>query len=482
MIRMSRPSDWPITIRVPLLVITLMMTISVIISNVVLYRLAQTQESHLRTVSQTYLDGLDASLLPYILREDVWEVFDTLERATPDSAGLTVVRTIVLNAVGDVIAASDPLRFPTGRPLPAEMTRALTDGELEINEAGQTARLLHAVRTQGQQVGSIYTELEISGLLAERRAVLWQLIWTNTAITLALAGLGYWAVRRMVEPVRTLGSYLDRASGGPVETIPDTELRATSGEFRQLFERYNAMAQAANERLELTRRLAREERLASLGRLASGMAHEINNPLGGLFNALDTLKRYGERETVRRASVNLLERGLSGIRDVVRATLMTHRQPDGPRSVDRDTIDNLRYLIQPSLRRKNLMLDWRNGIDRKLQVPGRAARDATLNILLNACAASPIGGRVAFEAAYDAEFLTIEVTDQGGGMPEACRQFLEDRKTDSGPLKEGDGLGLWMVCQLLQEAGGSAEVESGATGTRVRLIFPLATEAQHDVA
>jgi signal transduction histidine kinase len=482
MIRISRPSNWPITIRVPLFVITLMVAVSVIISNTVLSRLAQTQENHLRAVSQTYLDGLDASLLPYILREDVWEVFDTLERAMPNSAGLRLISTSVLNAGGDVIAASDPLRYPTGQPLPVQMTRELTDGELEINEADQTARLLHAVQTQDQKVGSIYTELDISGLLAERRAVLWQLIWTNAAITLALAGLGYWAVRRMVEPVRRLGSYLDRASGGPVETIPACEVRAASGEFRQLFERYNAMAHAANERLELSRKLAREERLASLGRLASGMAHEINNPLGGLFNALDTLKRYGEREPVRRASVNLLERGLSGIRDVVRATLMTHRQPDWHRPIDRDTINDLRYLIQPPVRRKHLTLEWSNGIDGELRVAGRAVRDATLNILLNACAASPTGGRVTFEATYDTDMLAIEIADRGRGMSEAYRQFLESGEARAGPLKQGDGLGLWMVRQLLDEAGGVAVVETGASGTRVRLTFPIATEVRDDVA
>lgn len=480
--RFSRPSGWPITIRVPLLVMTLMIAISVIISNTVLTRLAQTQEAHLRALSQTYLDGLEASLLPHILREDVWEVFDTLERARPESAGLEVLSTIVLNAAGDVIAASDPLRFPTGQPFAHGIAREMAGGDLSIDEGERIARLVHAVRTQDQKVGGIYTEFDISDLLAERRAVLWQLIWTNVFITLVLAALGYWAVRRMVEPVRRLGCYLDRASGGPVETIPSAELRAASGEFRQLFERYNAMAHAANERLDLTRRLAREERLASLGRLASGMAHEINNPLGGLFNALDTLKRYGEREPVRRASVNLLERGLSGIRDVVRAALMTHRQPDGHRAVGRDSIDDLRYLIQPALRQKGLRLDWKNRIDGELGVAGRGVRDATLNILLNACAASPNGGRVVFEAVPAPDVLIIEIADQGAGMPDVYRDFLEGGRAGGGPLGQGEGLGLWMVRQLLDEADGEAAVETGAHGTRVRLTFPLAKEAEHDVA
>ena len=57
------------------------------------------------------------------------------------------------------------------------------------------------------------------------------------------------------------------------------------------------------------------------------MAHEINNPLGGLFNAVDTLKQHGDRPDVRRRTLDLIERGLKGIRDVVRddARHLPHR-------------------------------------------------------------------------------------------------------------------------------------------------------------
>ena len=217
-----------------------------------------------------------------------------------DDAGLNALNTVVLNASDRIIAASDPKAFPTGQPIAPDILKGLDrDGTLAINEGNRRARLLAAVRAQGQHIGSIYTELDISALLAERQAVLWQLILTNAALTLFLMAIGYWAVRRMVQPVRTLGAFLDRGSDGPMEIIPDRQLRSVAGEFGRLFLRYNAMARAANERLHLAERLAEEERLASLGRLASGMAHEINNPLGGLFNALDALKRYGDRETVR---------------------------------------------------------------------------------------------------------------------------------------------------------------------------------------
>ena len=77
------------------------------------------------------------------------------------------------------------------------------------------------------------------------------------------------------------------------------------------------------------KRLAEEKRLGSLGRLASAVAHEINNPLGGLFNALATLRSHGHLSSVRDGSLGLLERGLIGIRDVVRTTLTIYRTDDG---------------------------------------------------------------------------------------------------------------------------------------------------------
>ncbi len=478
-----KASEWPITIKVPLLVTALMLGISLFVSNTVLSRLAETQERELQTLSRAYLDGLSANLLPFILHEDVWDVFDTLERARAAYPGLNALNTIVLNASNRVIAATDPKAFPTARPVAAEILQGLDrDGTIHINESKRTARLLSPVVVQGQRIGSIYTQLDISALLAERQAVLWQLVLTNAGITFILAAVGYWAVRRLVKPVRTIGAYLDRSSDGLMEIIPDPQLRSAKGEFARLFHRYNAMARAANERLGLANQLAKEERLASLGRLASGMAHEINNPLGGLFNALDSLKRYGDREAVRSASISLLERGLSGIRDVVRATLMTYRRADERGSLSHDDIEDLRYLIRSALRQKGLVLAWKNVIDTDQALSGANVRDVALNLLLNACAASPGGGRVSFSARTIDRAVEIAVEDQGSGLPEPYRSFLENGGPAILPLKQGEGLGLWMVRRLLDETGAVASVTADAHGTKIRLSFPLAGEDVRHVA
>ena len=90
-----------------------------------------------------------------------------------------------------VIAASNPDGFPTGQPIsPQTLTGLADDGTVLLDEARRTARMLNVVTTQGQPVGSIYAELDISALLAERRSVLWQLILANGAVLLLLMAAG----------------------------------------------------------------------------------------------------------------------------------------------------------------------------------------------------------------------------------------------------------------------------------------------------
>src|SRR5262249_59318130 len=101
--------------------------------------------------------------------------------------------------------------------------------------------------------------------------------------------------------------------------------RRVASEFGQLFDRFNAMARAFSERQTLAAHLAEQEKFAMLGRLASGMAHEVNNPLGGMLNAIDTIQAHGHDPAALQKPLDFLKRGLAGIRNVVHATLVTYK-------------------------------------------------------------------------------------------------------------------------------------------------------------
>ena len=466
------PRAWPITVKVPLAVAALMMLVGVALSERVLDRLAETQERHLRDLAQSYLDGLSSSVAPSILRDDVWEVFDAIERAEALNKSLRPRETIVTSGEGLVIAASDPRRHPVG----SRVTAADVDGESFSFEAGaDTASAARRLAYPGRTVGIIRATFDTTHLAAERRDVLVALVMTNGIMTLALAAAGWLVVARMMRPVRVLSEHLGAARESAMVPIDDVVVARTRGEFGQLFRSYNGLVQSLREREDLADRLAEEERLGSLGRLASALAHEINNPLGGMFNALSTLKAHGHLAHVRRDSIGLLDRGLVGIRDLVRTTLALYRTDLAKRDLTAADVDDLKLLVRPEARRKAVTVTIANGLAEPVPLPSAPIRQAVLNLLLNAVAAAPEGSTVELAVAVDGAALRLSVRDCGPGLPDPAADVLVGRSSVT-PLRQGGGLGLWTTRRLVAELGGAVDVARPSTGgTVVSLAVPMPT-------
>jgi signal transduction histidine kinase len=476
---------WPTTIKVPVMVAALMVAVSVVLSNQVLVRLTETQQRHLQELTGAYLDGLSTSVVPLVQHDDIWEIFDQLDRTRHGYVGVRAVNTIVAAPNGTILAASDPRLFPTQQHIPVALESRFQNGaELALEVSAGRAFMRRALSYQGRPVGWIYAEIDIGHMLAERREVLVALVFTNVVLTLLFAGCGYLAVRRMIRPIGILADHLDSGRGGQIEAIPDAKIGSRDSEFGRLFHRYNAMVEALNQREALAARLAKEEQMASLGRLASGMAHEINNPLGGMFNAIDTMERHDTNPAVRRTSLEILKRGLVGIRDVVRATLVTYKSGNSDRKLCPSDLDDLRFLVRQEVARRNLGLTWRNELPDSLDLPAGPIRQAVLNLLLNACAASPMQGQVEFRASVANDALFILVRDHGPGIAPDVAAMLESDGADGAPPLEGRGLGAWMVSRLMAELGGQVRATTAEPGgTRIEISVPIVKEgALRDVA
>jgi signal transduction histidine kinase len=282
--------------------------------------------------------------------------------------------------------------------------------------------------------------------------------------------LGFFIVRSMLHPVTILGAAIESTERGDPQNVGPASLPPPDTEFGRLLRGFNRMIDAVRERRELDAHLAAQERAALLGRLAATVAHEVRNPLGGMTTAVETARQYRHDPQAVDQSLSLIERGLASLAEVVNAALATYRTGGGDRRFGPADLDDLRVLVAPEARRRRIRLTWNVTVADEMPISATEIRQVLLNLLLNACAATPPDGAVLFEAERFADALHVTIRDEGPGMPPEIAQRL----IAGGQGGADGGIGVGVVMQLVRNLNGRVSVisEAGA-GTELQLHFPF---------
>jgi signal transduction histidine kinase len=205
--------------------------------------------------------------------------------------------------------------------------------------------------------------------------------------------------------------------------------------------------------------------------LTAGIAHEINNPLGGMLNAISTYKRQrgGVPAFVDR-TMSLLERGLTQIRETVAALLVEARLES--RALTPHDIEDVHTLLLPNAQGKHVRLDWQNGVTEPLPLPSTEVRQILLNLLLNAVEAVDDRGHVISAVTPSENELELRVENDGDGLNDNQLQHLFEPFAES--RNKGKGLGLWMTYQLATQLRGHIEAQSKPGQTVFTVTLPIA--------
>jgi two-component system, NtrC family, sensor kinase len=354
------------------------------------------------------------------------------------------------------------------------------EGSVEVVR-GATGRSLQVVSRAADAV--VVTRVNIDAH-ADRGPPLVRLVALYMSVFgLALLVFAYFALTRLiVRPVEHLVDAANRVANG-ARTMPVP--RSGASELVELGASVQAMAEKliseeatlilkVEELTDTTRRLTdtraqlvRSERMASVGRLAAGLAHEIGNPIAALMGMEDLLVEGGLDPEAQRDFLQRMRRETERIHVVVR-DLLDFARPEGrsqaeagpPVAADVGAVAlDVAALVRPQKLFRAVKIDT-SAITPSLQVvlPAPRLTQVLLNLVLNAGAAIMAAkggeGRIAIRATASATHARIEVEDDGPGISPAVRDRLFEPFVTTKQVGEGTGLGLAVCRGLVESAGG----------------------------
>jgi PAS domain S-box-containing protein len=223
--------------------------------------------------------------------------------------------------------------------------------------------------------------------------------------------------------------------------------------------------------------LAHSDRLASVGRLAAGVAHEIGNPVTGIASLAQNL-RHEEDKTVARQSIeDIIEqtRRISTILGTLKSFSRGSQHPQQRETFAlRDVVDEAMHLIRLNKARDDIRFEA--SCDAAVSLTGNRQQLAQVlvNLLGNAADASHPGDRVDLLARMQGGEAVIEIMDQGQGIPDELQNTILEPFYTTKPTGQGTGLGLSLAYKIIEDHRGTLRIDSQpGVGTRVIVTLPL---------
>lgn len=298
--------------------------------------------------------------------------------------------------------------------------------------------------------------------------------------TILLVGLALEIlIRRVVlKPVDGLIETMSKVEKGNLTARADVEEDDELGRMGRSFNSMIIKLEEANKVLAARHHLLMErtEKMSSLGQLAAGIAHEINNPLAGMFNCVRALYADGDDKNLRERYLLLIDKGLKRTEAIVKQLLgfaKEHKLEFSPHRMDDIILDTIR-LVEYKMKKDNvhLRLDL-NCNHHEYMLDYHHMQQVILNIAINAVQAMPEGGILSIRSMDIEKHLIISISDTGVGIPAENISKIFDPFFTTKDVGVGSGLGLSVSYGIIEKLGGRIDVFSEVNkGTTFKITIP----------
>ncbi|MGE5255238.1 MAG: cache domain-containing protein [Hyphomicrobiales bacterium] len=341
----------------------------------------------------------------------------------------------------------------------------------------------------GDRAGMIYVGVLEEKYADIRRQILTVYSLITVAIMLVAAGLGYFIAQRITSPIQRLIRASQQVREGSL--TPDLG-QPERGEIGVLQTAFKEMVEAMGRRRAASEaRIIQSEKQASVGRLAAGVAHEINNPLTGVLTYTHMLLRRKDIAADMRSDLQVIVEATERVRKIVKGLLDFSRQT----KLDPELTDINRLvaaaisLIENQALVKGVAIKFNPGENLpEVTLDRSQIQSVLINVVINALDATEPGGNIrVFTAAslsgngVALKGIEITVADTGCGIPAENLNKLFDPFFTTKAVGQGTGLGLSVSLGIVQRHGGHIRVQSEVgKGSRFFIWLPAERKTEHE--
>lgn len=305
------------------------------------------------------------------------------------------------------------------------------------------------------------------------------------AASLLLVGLGGLTYRWVFKPLRHLGHGSRRIAAGDfshrIEIDTKDEIAELAAALNDMTARFREIRDDLDRQVQLrTKEVIRSEQLASVGFLAAGVAHEINNPLASIAMCAESLEDRldGGADAVTTRYLQLIQNEAFRCKGITERLLdfsrvgEVRRQATAIRVLVNDVVDMLQHVGRFADKQVSIA----DGPDVLVMANPQEIKQVALNLLVNAFDSIDPGGSVRVSVSRDGDEAVLVLADDGCGMDEEVLQHLFEPFFTRRASGQGTGLGLSIVHRIIADHGGRIEVTSPGpgAGSTFRVILPVA--------